>query len=112
MLSEKTWFFLNYAQSDPLKFADLVRRRAIEQFSSAPDGTIHTQFGPVEYEIDMTIHRLMKKYYFHTHEMFLERIFDRYLAPGKTFIDIGANCGYWSAYALSRVGRDGAIHAF
>jgi FkbM family methyltransferase len=54
----------------------------------------------------------MKKYYFRTHEMFLERIFDRFLAPGAVFLDIGANCGYWSAYALSRVGSEGQVHAF
>jgi FkbM family methyltransferase len=44
--------------------------------------------------------------------MFLERIFNRFLAPGSVFIDIGANCGYWSAYALSRVGPAGEVHAF
>jgi FkbM family methyltransferase len=44
--------------------------------------------------------------------MFLERIFDDYLQPGRVFVDIGANCGYWSAYALARVGRGGEVHAF
>jgi FkbM family methyltransferase len=113
MLSEKTVrFFLNYAKTDPLKFTGMVRRRAIEQFSSVPSGTTLTRFGRVQYEIDMSMHRLMRKYYFHTHEMFLERIFDRFLTPGTTFVDIGANCGYWSAYALARVGKTGAVHAF
>ena len=27
-------------------------------------------------------------------------------------MDIGANCGYWSAYALSKVGKSGEVHAF
>jgi FkbM family methyltransferase len=44
--------------------------------------------------------------------MFLERIFDKHLTSGMTFIDIGANCGYWSAYALSHVGKNGAVHSF
>jgi FkbM family methyltransferase len=44
--------------------------------------------------------------------MFLERIFDKFLNRGDTFVDIGANCGYWSAYALSCVGPSGAVHAF
>ena len=60
----------------------------------------------------MSLHRMMKKYFFHTHEMFLERIFKRCLAPGNTFVDIGANCGYWSAYSLSLVGQSGEVHAF
>lgn len=106
-------FLLKYASSDPLKFADLVRRRAIEHFSTLPPTRFATtRFDCVNYEIDLTLHRMMKKYFFHTHEMFLERIFDRFLSPGQTFVDIGANCGYWSAYALSRVGRNGEVHAF
>ena len=113
MIAPKTArFLLKYASSDPLKLADIVRRRTIEQLTAPPTNLATTRFDDVRYEIDMSLHRIMKKYFFHTHEMFLERIFDRYLAPGQTFIDIGANCGYWSAYALSRVGLDGEVHSF
>jgi FkbM family methyltransferase len=105
-------FLLKYASSDPLKLADIVHRRAIEQFSTPPTGLATTRFNGVHYEIDMSLHRLMKKYFFQTHEMFLERIFKRCLTPSKTFIDIGANCGYWSAYSLSLVGQRGEVHAF
>jgi FkbM family methyltransferase len=105
-------FFLRYALSDPLTFPDIVRRRIIEQLGTAPTGTAVSRFGDVRYEIDMSLHRVMKKYFFHTHEMFLERIFRRHLTPGSSFIDIGANCGYWSAYALSLVGPRGEVHAF
>jgi FkbM family methyltransferase len=113
MLAPKTVrFLLKYASSDPLGLADIVRRRAIEQFSTPPTGLATTHFNGVHYEIDMSLHRMMKKYFFHTHEMFLERIFKRCLAAGKIFVDIGANCGYWSAYTLSLVGQSGAVHAF
>jgi FkbM family methyltransferase len=113
MLSPKTArFLLKYASSDPLKLADIVRRRAIEQFSTPPTGLTAMWFKGVHYEIDMSLHLVMKKYFFRTHEMFLERIFNRYLAAGKTFVDIGANCGYWSAYALPLVGQSGEVHAF
>lgn len=109
-------FFLKYASSDPIKFVDVVRRRAIEQFARAPEGVAAIRFpgvnGGIGYEVDLSIHRLTKKYFFRTHEMFLERIFDRYLRTGSIFIDIGANCGYWSAYALSRVDAAGEVHAF
>ena len=113
MIPAKTFrFMLSYARTDPLGFADMLRRRIVEQFSTPPLGVAQTQFSSVKYEVDMSIHQLMKKYYYHTHEMFLERIFDQFLAPGSTFIDIGANCGYWSGYALSRIGREGQVHAF
>jgi len=113
MLAPKTVrFLLKYASSDPLGLADIVRRRAIEQFSTPPTGLATTHFNGVHCEIDMSLHRMMKKYFFHTHEMFLERIFKRCLAAGKIFVDIGANCGYWSAYTLSLVGQSGEVHAF
>ena len=34
------------------------------------------------------------------------------LAPGATFVDVGANVGYYSVRALDRVGTTGAVHAF
>src|SRR5260370_4379769 len=113
MIAPKTTrFLLKYASSDPLRLADIGRRRAIEQFRTPPTGRATTRFNGVTYEIDMSLHRVMRKYFFHTHEMFLERIFNRSLAAGKTFVDIGANCGYWSAYTLSLVGQGGEVHAF
>ena len=111
-VSKTAHFLLKYASSDQLKLVGFARRRAIEQFSSAPTHLATTHFDDVRFEIDMSMHRMMRKYFFRTHEMFLERIFDRYLAPGQIFVDIGANCGYWSAYALSRVGQDGEVHSF
>lgn len=105
-------FFGRYAASDPLKFADMVRRRVIERLARPPEGVATVRFRGTNYEIDMSMHRLMRKYFFRTHEMFLERIFDKHLPAGRIFIDIGANCGYWSAYALSCVGRQGEVHAF
>jgi len=113
MIARKTArFLLKYASSDPLRLPDIVHRRAIEQFRTPPTGLATTRFNGVHYEIDMSLHRMMKKYFFHTHEMFLERIFKRFLAPRKIFVDIGANCGYWSAYSLSLVGQSGEVHAF
>lgn len=110
--SKSARFFGKYAASDPIRFPDMVRRRLVERFSATPEGVVATNFRSVKYEIDMNTHRLMRKYYFHTHEMFLERIFDRHLTAGNIFVDIGANCGYWSAYALSLVGIRGEVHAF
>ncbi|RLQ21534.1 FkbM family methyltransferase [Seongchinamella sediminis] len=35
-----------------------------------------------------------------------------FLAPGDVFVDVGANIGYFSLLAASRVGPDGAVYAF
>lgn len=112
MLSTKSFHLARYAASDPIKFVEFIRRRAGEYLFTPPQGVAVTRFGEIEYEVDLSIHRIMRKYYFQTHEIFLERIFDNHLAAGQVFIDIGANCGYWSAYALQRVGRTGEIHVF
>jgi FkbM family methyltransferase len=113
MIAAKTArFLLKYASSDPMKLADIVRRRTIEQFRTPPTGLATTRFNGVNYEIDMSLHRVMKKYFFRTHEMLLERVFKRCLAAGNIFVDIGANCGYWSAYTLPLVSQSGEVHAF
>jgi FkbM family methyltransferase len=39
-------------------------------------------------------------------------LFRQYLRPGDTFIDIGANIGYFSLLAASRVGSTGQVHSF
>jgi FkbM family methyltransferase len=113
MVAMKTARFLaKYGSSDPLKLVGIVRRRAMEQFFSPPSQIATTNFNGVKFELDMSLHRVMKKYFFRTHEMFLERIFERCLLPGTIFVDIGANCGYWSAFAASLVGPKGEVHAF
>jgi FkbM family methyltransferase len=100
------------ARKHPWKFLDMVRRRSLESLISPPTGVTITRFKDISSELDMTLHRVVKKYYFRTHEMVLERIFDQFLNRGLTFFDIGANCGYWSVYALTRVSREGEVHAF
>jgi FkbM family methyltransferase len=105
-------FMTKYASSDPMGFGGMLKRRAVEHFSARRSGIAQTTFADVTYEIDLSLHKLTTKYLHHTHEMFLERIFDKFLVPGSTFIDIGANCGYWSAYALAKVRQTGQVHAF
>jgi FkbM family methyltransferase len=39
-------------------------------------------------------------------------LLERFLHPGMTFIDVGANIGYISALGLERVGETGSVHAF
>ena len=114
MLNAKTLhLFGKVLASRPLDLPDMVRRRLNEATHIAPrDGLARTHFGDVSYAVDMGLHGITRKYYFQTHEMFLERIFREHLRPGSIFVDIGANMGYWSAFAAMLVGPAGAIHAF
>src|SRR5579863_1784743 len=40
------------------------------------------------------------------------RFVERYLQPGMTVFDIGANHGLYSVLASKRIGREGTVHAF
>ena len=40
-------FLLKYSSSDPLRLADIVHRRAIEQFRTPPTGLATTRFNGV-----------------------------------------------------------------
>jgi FkbM family methyltransferase len=90
----------------------MVTRRLLEVVLPTPTGVAVTHFGDVAFPVDMSMHAMTRKYYFHTHEMFLDGLFRQHLDEGSLFIDIGANLGYWSAFAASLVGRDGEVHAF
>jgi FkbM family methyltransferase len=113
MFAEKTVrFYGNVLKTRPLSLPGMVARRAREALSTPPHGLAATRFGDVVLPVDMDVHVLARKYYFRTHEMFLEAIFRRHLKPGSIFVDIGANMGYWSAFAASLVGPSGEVHAF
>ena len=113
MLNDKTLrFYTRAVLHDPLSLPAIIWKRCREAVLPAPKGHAQTRFHAVALDVDLSLHKLVKKYYFQTHEMFLAPVFETYVQPGSIFIDIGANCGYWSAFGLDRVGPSGAVHAF
>lgn len=110
--SKARHFFGKLARSRPSDLPGMIVRRAYEAISPPPQGIKKIKFGEVSFDIDLSLHAIARKYYFKTHEMFLENIFKRHLSPGKIFIDIGANMGYWSAFSANLVGREGEVHSF
>jgi FkbM family methyltransferase len=48
----------------------------------------------------------------HVYEPQLSALFRQYLRPGDTFIDVGANIGYFTLLAASCVGPTGHVHSF
>ena len=67
--------------------------------------------GELELEFDLS-NRVMRTMYFGIFEKDLLAYMRALLRPGDTFIDVGANIGYLSAYALELVGPKGAVHSF
>lgn len=98
--------------SRPVELPGIFARRLREMVSQCPSGIATTYFGDVRHDVDLSLHAMSRKYYFHTHEMFLENVFRQFLKPGSTFVDIGANMGYWSAFSASLITTSGEIHAF
>lgn len=47
-----------------------------------------------------------------TYEICGTRLLQAFLAPGMTFVDVGANIGYYSLLAARAVGEGGAVYAF
>jgi len=98
--------------SRPYDLPGFFARRIHEGLRPAPDGLATSYFADVRFDVNLSFHALARKYYFHTHEMFLERIFRKHLRKETIFFDIGANLGYWSAFCLPLVGKFGEVHAF
>lgn len=105
-------FLSEILSSRPIELPTFVIRRLREAVTTTPKGIALSRFGDVLYPVDLSLHAIARKYYFHTHEMYLERVFRENLKRGDIFLDIGANLGYWSALSSNLVGREGEIHAF
>jgi len=113
MLDEKArYFYGKLLRNRPLELPSMIARRLREVVSTPPKGLARTRFGSVIFDVDTTLHALARKYYFKTHEMFMDSVIGRFAKPGTIFIDVGANMGYWSAFALDKIGPTGEIYAF
>jgi FkbM family methyltransferase len=47
-----------------------------------------------------------------SYEIYLQNVLRMVLRPGDTFMDVGANAGFFSLYAASLVGPGGLVHSF
>lgn len=66
----------------------------------------------VDFEFDFTLGPLIKDMFFKSYELPVTETIRNFLKPGDTFIDVGANIGYISAFALGIVGKEGEVHSF
>jgi FkbM family methyltransferase len=67
----------------------------------------------VHFNIDLDLDPyMMRCIYAGTYEYKIMNILKKLLKNGDTFIDVGANIGYVSAFALSLVGKTGEVHSF
>jgi len=66
----------------------------------------------VFFEYDLEDYRGTAPMYFGSYAPLVVHAMKRYLRPGDTFFDVGANIGYLSAIAAGLVGKSGQVHSF
>ena len=66
----------------------------------------------IVFNIDLKLDSAMKDMYYGTYQAEVISVLKKYLHPGDVFIDIGANVGYVSTFALGCVGKNGEVHSF
>jgi FkbM family methyltransferase len=75
------------------------------------DAVIRTSFGMLmraQFQESLGMRLILGE----THEPELTERIAKRLRPGDTFIDVGANIGYYTLLASQRVGKDGLVFAF
>lgn len=66
----------------------------------------------IHFRIDFDLDPAMKNMYYGVYETEIIALLKKYLKAGDVVIDVGANVGYISAFALGLVGKRGEVHAF
>ena len=92
-----------------LRKASVALRRTLLG-PSCVRGTI--KMGNVIFPFQRDLDPRMEMLYYGAYEPEVAVLLEKFLFRGMTFIDVGANIGYFSALALDRVGKSGSIHAF
>jgi len=86
-------------------------RGRVRSVYSVPSSAVLKVNG-VSFPLDIRRDRFMASIFFGDYQPEALSILRRYLKAGDTFIDVGANIGYLSAFAMGQVGPDGSVHAF
>jgi FkbM family methyltransferase len=74
-------------------------------------GTRNSTLFGYDVELDLSDH-IQRNVYLGTYEPHDSTLVRRYLSPGGTFVDVGANFGYYSLMAASAVGNLGLVISF
>jgi len=109
-------------RQDPLLLGQILLARAKVILLPVPQRPVQAMIGGVKFEFDFADAALLDSFQHSrpamhamrhgSYEPTLRRAMRRYLKPGDTFIDVGANIGYVSAVGASLVGAAGQVHSF
>jgi FkbM family methyltransferase len=95
---------------------EMFLRRCAERILPMPRRRLRTRFRGVVFDCNLPdtfqAFGMARSMYFRTYAADIVATMKRFLLPGDTFIDVGANVGYLSAVGMSLVGRGGEVHSF
>lgn len=80
--------------------------------SAIADRSVVKDLNGIKFIFDFSFGKNVRKMYHGAYEVEIKEAMKKYLKPGGTFLDIGANIGYLSAIGASLVGKKGAVHSF
>lgn len=96
---------------DPALFCRLMLAK-LNTARRMPMMPVRKRIGDVVFEFDLEHYRGTAPMYFGSYALVLVQAMTRFLRPGDTFIDVGANIGYLSAIGAGIVGPRGQVHCF
>ncbi len=97
--------------SNPPLFHMIVVAKLIS-LRPLPASNVRRTLNGVRFEFDFDLDSAVAQMYRRAYEVDVVAAMRRYLRSGGTFIDVGANIGYFSALAMGLVGKEGQVHSF
>jgi FkbM family methyltransferase len=95
------------------KYPQLFLKASVKSILPKPKGNfVHKVDGKISIPLNFEYDRAMKMMYLGLYEFELIAAVKKLLNEGDTFIDVGANIGYLTSAALSRVSKKGEVHSF
>lgn len=104
---------VTFFRRSPYLFLRKTRSEIRRRLESSPPSVGIIKLGDVSFPYDLEVDpRMMRAIYFGDYGLEIAILLEQFLRPGMTFLDLGANVGYFSALALDLVGSKGHVHSF
>lgn len=99
-------------RTNPSFFVRRVFLELKQLISVRPKNCVSKKINGVLFKFDFDYSPSFKSMYYGTYEPSIVELLKKHLKNGDTFIDAGANIGYYTAIAAGLVGKDGQVHSF
>jgi len=97
-------------RKNPALLIRKIYRNLLANFFSP--GSVSDILNGVTFSFDYNLDPEVRKMYWGAYEVETLWTMEQFLKPGDTFIDVGANIGFITAYGSGLVGKSGQVHCF